>query len=192
MIIDFHAEDTAIFTFEHRCYRGNTAGYGPTPVLMTAAFVVNSNDCWLTSPEFQMSAARRPTLPPPRCHSPHTESLLPSLLSYYRERGAAFRDDRASKVFWCSTCSRSAAHRSSLIKLHLKVLSPRTPCENNPHMVIYDLWSTLIPWSALMNKTLLLFFPFLSLLFIYIFIFGGGKKEMTSWDVSWFFLGQQL
>lgn len=45
MIIDFHAEDTATFTFEHRGYRGDTAGYGPTPVLIILAFVVNSDDC---------------------------------------------------------------------------------------------------------------------------------------------------
>lgn len=54
-----------------------------------------------------------------------------------------------------------------------KFLSPRTPSENNPHMVIYDLWSTLIPRSALMNKTLLLFFSFLSL---FLFFWRWNKR----------------
>lgn len=73
----------------------------------------------------------------------------------------------------------AAAWHSSLIQLRLKVWSPWTPGENNPHMVIYDHRSSPIPWSALMNKTLLLLF---SLLF----------SPCFSWHYERFFVAKRV
>lgn len=72
-----------------------------------------------------------------------------------------FLDYRASKVFWCSTCS-------CLIKLRLKVLSPRTQYDSEQPTLSHDDLRSLCYPDTLehFGEQNLFFFPFLFSLFL--------------------------